>query len=118
MQSEAVIGLRLTRMTAVGRNDSSVSGCLRASDVQRRLSGDESEGLSVATRPVADVSAGEIALLKRPLNAKRSDAVGRRLQRYARFRSTAAGGARSPHRGICSQVPLNSRCTSSQRSRA
>jgi hypothetical protein len=38
-------------MPAVGRNDSSARGGLRASNLQRRISGDESEGSAVATRP-------------------------------------------------------------------
>jgi hypothetical protein len=40
------------RMSLEGRNDSSASGSLRASNLQRRLSDDESEGAAVATRPI------------------------------------------------------------------
>ncbi len=38
-------------MTAVGRHDSSAGGSLRKANLQRRLSGDESGEVSVATRP-------------------------------------------------------------------
>ena len=38
--------------TAVGRNDSSANGSLLASNLQRRPSGDDSEGSAVATRPI------------------------------------------------------------------
>jgi len=40
--------------TVVGRNDSSANGSLRSSDFQCQLSGDESEGSDVATRPEAN----------------------------------------------------------------
>ena len=40
-----------TPMTAPGRNDSPASGSFREANLQRRLSGGESEELSVATRP-------------------------------------------------------------------
>jgi len=39
--------------TVVGRNDASANGSLRSSDFQCQLSGDESEGSDVATRPKA-----------------------------------------------------------------
>ena len=42
-------------MTGRGRNDSPASGSFREANLQRRLSGGESEELSVATRPVAAV---------------------------------------------------------------
>jgi hypothetical protein len=41
------------RSSAPGRNDSLANGSLRASNFQCRLSGDESEGSAVATRPEA-----------------------------------------------------------------
>jgi CubicO group peptidase (beta-lactamase class C family) len=44
-------------MSVQGRNDSSASGGLPASSLQRRLSGDESEGSAVATRPNAGIAA-------------------------------------------------------------
>lgn len=45
-------GFGEARRTGLGRNDSSASGSLRASNQQRRLSGDESERPAVATRPI------------------------------------------------------------------
>ena len=41
-------------MSGVGRNDSPASGSFREANLQRRLSGGESEELSVATRPKPD----------------------------------------------------------------
>ena len=40
-------------MTAWGRDDSSASGSFQEANLQRRLSGDESEEVSVATRSLA-----------------------------------------------------------------
>ena len=48
----------LNRRTPAGRSDSSASDGFRASNLQRRLSGDESEGSAVATRPKP---AGQVA---------------------------------------------------------
>jgi hypothetical protein len=53
--------------TALGRNDSSASGSLRASSLQRRLSGDESDWAAVAGRPVSDTRIAELEARKRSI---------------------------------------------------
>jgi hypothetical protein len=54
-------------MSLMGRNDSSASGGLPAPNLQRRLSGDESEALAVATRPFGDARSAELLAAKQSL---------------------------------------------------
>ena len=53
--SDSSLSHVMSQLTATGRNDSPASGSFREANLQRRLSGGESEELSVATRPNAAV---------------------------------------------------------------
>jgi hypothetical protein len=49
-----------SQMSTMGRNDSSASGSLPASTLQRRLSGDESDRSAVAARPIAELQGARL----------------------------------------------------------
>ena len=51
LMSSVEVCFPLAAASALGRNDSPSSGSFREANLQRRLSGGESEELSVATRP-------------------------------------------------------------------
>ena len=89
LTQKAGIQVSLNRASAEGRNDSSTSGRFPEANLQRRLSGDESEEPSVAARP-------EVA-----------DRVSRARTAGVRAEEPSAGMAHGQDLGLLDPMPLS-----------